>query len=470
VLGRLIYLLILLLVVLTPLPYGSVEPWSTALWELLILLGLVLWCWRQALEGHSWVPRQPLLLPLIALLLVGLFQVLPLDSLGPLATFWQGEIPTDTISHQPSATFQALLKLFASTAFLLLVSEVVTTPRRRDLLVRALLLVCVGIALVGIGQNFIGKVVWQRGAFGPFVNRNHFAGFLVMGAGLFGGLLLGRSTRREWLALYGSGLLLLSAGVVLSASRGGLIALGSTLLFLAFVAVPLLFQRRGGRGGRILRSAGVLGLGATAIVTALLVVGSEGLVQNLAQTGSELEAVQSAEERFSRREIWQATGRLVRDYPWFGVGLGAFPYVYPRYDPSAGTQRVEQTHNDYLQVLADTGIVGGGIAILFVALLFVRGMALAQTTDQRHRSIVLGALAGCFAMAVHSIVDFNLQVTVNAQLALILAALATMRDPLVANREERRRPAGRLSLPPSRKASPGVRARHQLPPGSSVES
>lgn len=468
-LGKLIYSLILLLVVLTPLPYGSVEAWSTALWELLILLGLVLWCWRQALEGRSSLPRQPLLLPLMALLLVGLFQVLPLDWAGSLGSFAGGGSPTGTISHQPAATVQSLVKLLASASLLLLLSEVVTTPARRDLLVRVLLLVCVGIALVGIGQNFIGKLVWQRGTFGPFVNRNHFAGFLVMGAGLFGGLLLGRSTRREWLALYGSGLLLLSAGVVLSASRGGLIALGSALLFLALVAVPLLFRQGGGRGARILRSASVLGLGAVAIVTALLVVGSEGLVQNLAQTGSELEGMQSAEERFSRREIWQATGRLVRDYPWFGVGFGAFPYVYPRYDPSAGTQRVEQTHNDYLQVLADTGVVGGGIAIFFVVLLFVRGLAMAQTQDRRHRSIVLGALAGCFAMAVHSLVDFNLQVTVNAQLALVLAGLATMRDPLAANHEETRRPAGRRSLLPSRKASPDVRARHQLPPASSVE-
>lgn len=468
-LGKLIYTLILLLVVLTPLPYGSVEVWSTALWELLVLLGLVLWCWRQAFQGRSYLPRQPLLLPLAALVLVGLFQVLPLDTLGALAPFGGSGTPTGAISHQPSATLQALLKLFFSGALLLLLSDVVDTPARRDLLVRVLLLVCVGIALVGIGQNFIGKVVWQRGAFGPFVNRNHFAGFLVMGAGLFGGLLLGRSTRREWLALYGCGLLLLSAGVVLSASRGGLIALGSALLFLALVAVPLLFRQGGGRRARILRSASVLGLGAVAIVTALLVVGSEGLVQNLAQTGSEIEGIQSAEERFSRREIWQATGRMVRDYPWFGVGLGAFPYVYPRYDPSAGTQRVEQSHNDYLQVLADTGVVGGVLALLLVGLLFARGLSMAQTQDQRHRSVVLGALAGCFAMAVHSLVDFNLQVTVNAQMAIVLAALATMRDPQAAARGETHRPVRRRSLPSPRKNSPDDRAGHQLPPASSIE-
>jgi O-antigen ligase len=87
--------------------------------------------------------------------------------------------------------------------------------------------------------------------------------------------------------------------------------------------------------------------------------------------------------------------------------------------------RVEQAHNDYLQILADAGLIGGVIALAFLALLFRRGLAAARTRDRQHRAIVIGALTGCFAIVIHSLVDFNLQVTANAQMFLALSALAT---------------------------------------------
>jgi O-antigen ligase len=98
-----------------------------------------------------------------------------------------------------------------------------------------------------------------------------------------------------------------------------------------------------------------------------------------------------------------------------------------RYDQSSGTQRVEQAHNDYLQIVADAGSIGGLIALAFLILLFARGFSAAQVRDRRRRSIILGALTGCFAIAIHSFVEFNLQITSNAQLFLALAALATER-------------------------------------------
>src|SRR5262249_15309450 len=126
-----------------------------------------------------------------------------------------------------------------------------------------------------------------------------------------------------------------------------------------------------------------------------------------------------------RREIWTATGKLIKDHPYLGVGLGAFQFAYTRYDQSSGAQRVEQSHNDYLQIVADAGLAGGVIALMFVILLFVRGFSAAQTRNREKRAIIFGALAGCFAIAVHSFVEFNLQITSNAQLFLALAALAT---------------------------------------------
>jgi O-antigen ligase len=394
-----------------------VESWSTALWELTVIGLLILWganllITRQLRLGGGWLAW-----PILGLLLLGIFQLLPTGLTG-----------RETITLHQFATTQAVIRIAASLAFYLLAASFLNTDQRRSVAVNLIIIVCVLIALVGIGQSFIGKALWQRGSFGPFVNRNHFAGFLVMGAGLTGGLLIGRSLRRELLALYGSGLVILCAGILLSASRGGLLALGAALLFLAIVALPLTIsngKHHPGTRSIILRSIATILIGGGAIAGSLFLVGSEGLVRNLSQTVNEVEGSLPEDERFSRRDIWQATTRLISDHPWFGVGLGAFPYAYPTYDQSSGAQRVEQAHNDYLQILADAGISGGLLALTFIILLFLTAFRAARTPHRRRRSIILGALSGCLAIAVHSFVDFNLQVTANAQLFLTLAALTT---------------------------------------------
>lgn len=407
-----------MLLVVTPLPYGSVETWSTALWEILVFGIMLLWGLKVLIDGRMQVTASPILIPLIGLLIVATIQILPLES-GDRAT----------ISYDTYATTQTGIKIFASICFFLLFSSFVNTDERRNTAVRVIIAMCVLIALVGIGQSYIGKALWQRGTFGPFVNRNHFAGFLEMGVGLAGGLIVGRSVRRELLAVYASCVLAMCAGIVLSASRGGVLALAAEIVFLAIIAIPLFLSRnRDGsqaRFGTILRAAGALVLGASAIIGSMYLVGSEGLVQNISQTSSELEEQQPASERFSRTNIWSATGQMIKDHPWLGVGLGAYQYAYTRYDPSSGAQRVEQSHNDYLQIVADGGIIGGVLALIFIILLFARSFSAAQTRDRRRRAIILGALAGCFAIAIHSFVEFNLQVTSNSQLFLALVALAT---------------------------------------------
>jgi O-antigen ligase len=407
-----------LLLVLTPLPYGSVEAWSTALWEVWIFATMILWGLLVVKEGRLNIAANPLLWPILAILIVAIIQLLPLNT---------GE--RQTISYDAYVTSQAAIKIFASLCFFLLFATFINTDERRNFAVKAIIVMCVFIALVGIGQSYIGRTLWQRGIFGPFVNRNHFAGFLEMGVGLTGGLLIGRSVRREVMAIYASCALAMSAGIVLSASRGGMLALVAEVIFLAVIAIPSFIssrrESRPGRRGLILRTAGALVLGVAAIFGSMLLVGSEGLVQNISQTQSEIEGELPASERYSRRDIWGATKQLIEDHPLLGVGLGAYQLAYTRYDRSSGAQRVEQSHNDYLQIVADAGLIGGLIALVFLILLFARGFSAAQTRDNRRRSIVFGALTGCFAIAIHSFVEFNLQITSNAQLFLALAALST---------------------------------------------
>jgi O-antigen ligase len=412
--NKLIFVALLLLLVLAPLPYGTVEVWSTTLWELLVFALVLVWGLDLLLAGRLLIARNPLVWPLLGLLLFGLLQLWP---------FAQGSLSLD-----PYATFQATVKLLAALLFFLLFATFVNTEERRQLAAKTILLVCTLIALIAIGQSYLGKYLWQRGSLGPFVNRNHFAGFLEMGAGLAGGLLLGRGTRREWLAVYASALLVMIAGIALSASRGGVLALAAELVFLIAIAAPSwggTGEKGQSRAGWLVRTAGVLLIGAGTLAGAVWLVGSEGLVANFAQLDKETQAETASVDRFSRRDIWQASWQLIQAHPVTGVGLGAFPVAYTRYDPSSGSQRVEQTHNDYLQILTDAGAVGGVLALSFLTLLLVRGFSALNTRDKRRRALVLGALTGCFALAVHSVVDFNLQVTANAQLFLALCALAT---------------------------------------------
>src|SRR5262249_36825772 len=142
------------------------------------------------------------------------------------------------LTYAAYATQQAAVKILAMLLFFLLFTTFVNTDERRSLAVKVILVVCALIALIGIGQSYTSKLLWQRASFGPFVTRNHFAGFLEMGIGLAGGLLIGRETRREWRAVYGSALLLMCAGLVLSASRGGVLALAAELIFLIVIAAP----------------------------------------------------------------------------------------------------------------------------------------------------------------------------------------------------------------------------------------
>jgi O-antigen ligase len=127
-----------------------------------------------------------------------------------------------------------------------------------------------------------------------------------------------------------------------------------------------------------------------------------------------------------RAHFWAVTIDIIKTHPVIGTGLGAFGVVYTGYDSRNGAYRLEQVHNDYLQVLSDGGIVGAVIGLFFVVSLFRMGFARRDSRDDFRRGVATGALAGCFAVLIHSFFDFTLHTPANALLFLVLAALATM--------------------------------------------
>jgi O-antigen ligase len=121
------------------------------------------------------------------------------------------------------------------------------------------------------------------------------------------------------------------------------------------------------------------------------------------------------------------TLQIIRDYPIFGAGFNAYGVAFTRYDTWNGTLRIEQAHNDYLQIFADAGIFGFACAIAFVYFLFKQGLEkINQTSDRFRRGVAVGALAGCFGILLHSFFDFPLRTPSNAFYFLILVTLATV--------------------------------------------
>jgi len=416
ILDKIIFASLVLLLALTPLPYGTVEVWSITTWELWILATALLWGIYAVKEGKLQIAANPLVLPLLALLVIALVQLLPLTSAGD----------RHTISYDAYSTLQAAIKLLVLILFFLLFATFVQTNERRSLVVKTIIWLAFVLALVGIGQKYVSKAVWQRGTFGPFVNSNHFAGFLEMGIGLAVALLISQNIRRERIAIYACVVLVLCGGVVVSGSRGGTLSLMAEAVFLALVAWPGRSKKGEGRGPLMRRAATAVVLFAVMLAGSMWLVGSDTLVEKFSQLSAQTPAELQEGENFDRSTIWRTTVPMIKDHPILGVGLGAYQFAYTRYDLSSGQERLEQAHNDYLQIVTDAGVIGGVVALVFLVLLFARGFSAAQTHDPRRRAIVIGSLTGCFAIAVHSFVDFNLQVTSNAQLFLALAALATV--------------------------------------------
>lgn len=434
ILDKIIFYSLLGLLVITLLPYGTVEVWSTAIWELLVLALTLLWGIHSVINKRLEIVANPLVWPMLGLLAVAAIQLIPFSS-GPRRT----------ITYDSFATFDAGVKLFVMILFFLLFSTFVNSDERRRKIVTVVIIMAAAIALIGIGQSYLTKLIWPKGSFGPFVNRNHFAGFLEMAAGLTGARILSRTIKREKLMLYICFLILICTGIILSASRGGFLALGGVVVFLGLSSIPTRAEKSGREGaGKSVQLRFVAALILLVVMAggAMLLTQSDELMQRFGNYQAEIKSAELADERFSRKELWEVTTRMIKDHPLLGVGVGAYQYAYPRYDQSSGILRAEQAHNDYLQIVVDAGVVGGILALAYLIILFARGFSFTQTRNQIHRGVVLGALAGCFGIAVHSFVDFNLQVTANAQLFVALAALATTKQ----SEEEKSRAANELSV------------------------
>ncbi len=422
-----------LAIVLSTLAFGTVHSWSLAIFQVGAGLVLVLWmvdAWRsRALR----ISRNVLQLPLIGLLILGLFQLL---LSGGAAESGLTVEPLQRLTLDPYTTRFVLMQILSLFIYFAAALAFTDSPRRLRLLVRTIIVFGFLLAVFGLMQKFIDPVkiygvreATQSVPFGPYVNRHHFAGYMELTLALPLGVLFSGAVDINQRLLYAFAAALMGIALIITDSRGGMLSLGAELVFLVVVSGV---RRKGEKEAEneeekrprriraaVVRVALAFGL-VIALVVGVLFFGGEESLNRLLGTAS------MEDPTTGRAHFWSVTLNIIRDNPLIGTGLGAFSVAYTRYDTRSGFLRLEQAHNDYLQVLSDAGIVGAALGLFFIIALFRMGFARASTNDKFRRGVAIGALAGCFAVLVHSFFDFTLHTTANALLFLVLAGLATI--------------------------------------------
>ena len=395
------------------LSHGAVEEWARAVLETCAGLLFVVWA-VQAYFMDREIVISPLLPPLLALGLVALGQ---------------------SVFHStayPYATRLELQLLLAYAIIFFLASQAFRSADDWRGFVWFLMFFGFAIAIFGILQHltFNGKLYWFREMryggipFGPYVNRNHFAGFaeLVIPVALVP-LVLGKVRRERWLAV-GIFALLPIVALFLSASRGGIVSFAAEIAVLAL----LMILRR--TGGRHVLTGGVV------LVLAFMLVSWLG-VRQILERFSSMQSLEVTEGKRAsmRHDAW----RIFRDHPWAGTGLGTLPVVFPPYESLYDGRVVNHAHNDYLEILADTGLAGGFCCVWFLGVLFFRSLKHLLVTDKSFAAALhLSGLVACCGFLVHSLVDFNLHMPGNAMLFLLMAYLATAEIPKSPNKRHSR--------------------------------
>ncbi len=409
------------LVVFAVAAHGGVEDWARAVFE--TAAGLLLFSWALWIyfTQEEQIVFSPLLPPLAAFSLVVCGQ-----------WFFHASVSANS-------TRLELLLLVSDLVLLILAVQAFRTLQDWRGFVWFGMVFGFVVCIFGILQHltFNGKLYWFREMryggipFGPYVNRNHFAGFveLILPLALVP-LLLGRVRRERWPVVTLFAVVPIGA-LFLSVSRGGIVSFGVELVVLALVMI----QRR--------TMGKQLFVGAAVLLLALLMVSWLGVGQLLQRFSSFQSLEVTAGKRASmRRGTWQ----IFLQNPVAGTGLGTLQIVYPQYESLYDGKIVNHTHNDYLEALAETGILGGICCAWFLGVLLGQSLRrLRQLNNSFAGALHLSGLVACAGFLVHGLVDFNLHIPANAFLFFLMAHLATseiqpLAPPSAAHPPRRRNP------------------------------
>lgn len=415
--SKAVFALLLAMLVLSTIAYGAVDAWAMSILAVFAAIVMLLWIAEAfAAKGFTF-STSSLQIPVAALIAIGCVQLLPIDVFR---------------SIDPYATRFFVIRLMIYLVFFAAMLAFVNSGSRYRTLVIAIIIFGAVMAFFGILQKLAGpdaiyglRPTPQAIPFGPFVNQHHFAAFMEMTGGLALGLLFGGGTKKDKRLLLAMAVVVMGIAVIFTSSRGGMLSFLAVFTFVIFATfrtgstAEAIGERTSQK--RVGIAVGALALLAAAAGIVIFLGGGESLVRGVGLQASE------ADVSSGRFHFWNVAIKIIFEDPILGTGFDSFGMAFSKFDTRSGLYRVEQAHNDYLQILSDAGIIGFICVSAFIYLLFRKGLtSAAAATDRFQRAATIGAMAGCFGIIIHSFFDFPLRTASNGFFFLALAAIATM--------------------------------------------
>lgn len=434
--------------IFSPLAFGTVETWSLFIMEISILLTLLIILLDKSKRKDSYIYRTPGIFILFLFLIYTLIQIIPIPKdIIKLFSFNTFNLYRDTIyssdtysfvslSINKKATIFELFRYISYTCFYFLTVQLLSDKDRLKRLILIIAIFASILSFFSILQHITSnnKIYWLReltqggSLFGPFVNRNHYAGLMEM---LFPIVLslflhykpiakkkslrdqiteLSNITETNIYLLLGLSAILIGTSIFLSLSRTGIIS-----LCISMIIFGLLIVYRTGNKRR----------GFTIIFVCLLIIlavgwfGWQPIIERF-------ESIKNAEGDIAEQRlvIWKDSLQIIKDFFVTGVGLGNFMNIYPAYRSILGDAIAEHAHNDYIELLVDGGIIGFVLFLMFLFIVLYKSFKVYLKRKELY-SIYLftGSMTGIFAILIHSFTDFNMHIGSNGLYFFFLAGL-----------------------------------------------
>lgn len=444
--NRVLEAVLALVLVVTVLDFGGVQPLAYSLMEV-VLFGALLTVTVQE-TWHGRLNFQVSIWPVLFVVWTGL-ELIPLPAglvraLEPAR--FRAPAPASlnasgwlTLSIDPHASLLGWVRILAYFAAFVIAVRVFDSKTRRSLLVRVLIGLGLFEAVYGLVQYFFRwqkiftytKQYYTEMATGTYINHNHLGGLLELTLPFLVGAIFyyfqiwleGRHRRLSSTERAGASagfqalvymvlLLVMLVGLLFSRSRGAILAAILSLLVIALLAQL-----------RVRRKTWLLGLFAflAVFVGYGLWIGLDPVLTRFEQLGLLRNEEFGAATRLSFSR--DALG-IVRDYHWTGTGLGTFITAFRHYQTGWVTFMVDHAHNDFIEFASETGLVGAALLFLPIVYLLVK-MAIAFLYDSRRYrpSVLLGCVGSILAILIHSATDFNLQVPANALIVAVILGI-----------------------------------------------